>query len=158
MKPEAIAPAPPNPHTIILTDPIPLAAWVPWAALLIGCIVLIWAVWSGWKCRDDGQKSGTRKRVLMFCSILLLLVGTVACLWNIATQFFCLAQVSRENTVAISMFSVCIAQALYHYIIFVIASGTMFLISFTMPWKRKHKGNPQPTPAGDVANRAAPEE
>ncbi len=123
---------------VICVDPIPWAVWLVTLVMLIAVIVLVRVVWSELKSREEIQKSEKNKRLLTFWATAVLLVGTVACLKNIAFEFLYISE-SNASEAKLAVFRTNIAESLYHYIFAIILSGVMFLVSLTMPWKKKTK-------------------
>jgi NADH:ubiquinone oxidoreductase subunit 6 (subunit J) len=146
MNPKAPDLLPPNYESIVLVDPLPCFFLIKVLVLIVAVIVLVWAVWTGWKCKGDVKQFEVKKRKLIFWATALLFAGTVDCLYDVAIAFFILAQ-SNATKASVAISSISIAESLFHYIPCVAVSGIMFLVSLTMPWKRKNKDNSDATPS-----------
>ncbi|MDD5523158.1 MAG: hypothetical protein PHI84_20255 [Kiritimatiellae bacterium] len=104
----------------------------------IALFVFIWAIWSGWNNRENSQKGETAKRRLVFWAVALLLTGCIYLLFQITISLALVcSSTSGVSKVGIALFGLHLVQYLQILMIILFISGSMFLVSLTMPWKKK---------------------
>ncbi|MDD5519611.1 MAG: hypothetical protein PHI84_02220 [Kiritimatiellae bacterium] len=107
-------------------------------AVLVSVVVLIWAVRISWKKREEVVKAQKPKQVLKFFAIILFVIGCVNLFMSIREAQEICAFVNGFDTKKV-MFSNYLSSELTTFLIPVVVSGVMYLLSLTMPWNRKIK-------------------
>jgi len=129
---------PHNIGPIIIVDPPIWGNSVILIAVLITLVLLIWSVVSAFKNREDTRKSEKIKQILRFATAMLFLIGLIDFLVSLADTFQWVANVN-SGTNRDCIFATRMAELLHPLIITTGLSGIMFLVSLTMPWKKKLK-------------------